>query len=129
LEEEELVVTSARLTPSLVAPAGTSVTFYVANEDPPNWQLASACADDPSKLCVSFPKPIGRSLRWKATMCANAARTLTPRISAMTVEYDYTVAEAHFRAGAVTQDDVTYVGAFKQPGDRGHLYALATDLD
>jgi hypothetical protein len=124
LSDTELVITTAKLAPQ-VATNGGSLTFYMSNEEPANWQLATACVGDPGKYCVSFPKPVGRTVRWKATMCSNASQTETPQIFGMDVEYDYTIAETHYRAGAVTQDDITYIGAFKQPGDRGHLYAVA----
>ena len=46
------------------------------------------------------------------------ARTLTPSIAEIEVNYDYTLAEEHFRGGVVVDDGVAYVGAFRQPGDR-----------
>lgn len=128
LSDDELVITSARMTPTAVKPSGTSITYYMSNEDPANWQVASLCTGSTTDYCVAFPKPVGRSVRWKATMCSNAAKTITPSISGVALKYDYTVSEKHFRAGAVTQDDVTYVGAFTQPGNRGHLYSIDDGL-
>src|SRR5205085_1105992 len=43
--------------------------------------------------------------------------------------FDYTPAAEHYRAGVVVDDGVAYVGAFRQPGDRGHFYALNAALD
>lgn len=128
LATEEMVVTSARLNPTVTMPPGTTVTFYMSNEEPANWQLASPCVDDATEYCVSFPKPVGRDVRWKAEMCSNAAHTATPTISGMEVTYDYTQAEEHYRAGVVVDDGVAYVGAFRQPGSSGHFYALSGGL-
>ncbi len=128
LSDEEMVVTAARISPSMVVPAGTSVTFYLSNEDPADWQQAAPCVDDATDYCVSFPHPVGRSVRWKATMCANSDRTITPTITEIEVNYDYTLAEEHFRGGVVVDDGVAYVGAFRQPGDRGHFYAANAGL-
>jgi hypothetical protein len=128
LSDEEMVVTAARISPTMVVPAGTSVTFYMSNEDPADWQMATQCVDDATDYCVSFPHPVGRSVRWKASMCANGTRTITPTITQIEVNYDYTLAEEHFRGGVVVDDGVAYVGAFRQPGDRGHFYAANAGL-
>jgi hypothetical protein len=128
LDDEEMVVTAARLSPTMVLPSGTSISFYMSNEDPADWQLANACVDDITDYCVQFPHPVGRTVRWKATMCANGTRTATPRISEIEIHYDYTLAEEHFRGGVVVDDGVAYVGAFRQPGDRGHFYATNAGL-
>ncbi len=128
LENEEMVVTAARLSPDAQLPAGTSLTYYMSNEDPANWQVAGECTDDPSDYCVSFPKPVGRKVRWKANMCSNSTRTQTPTITGVTLTFDYTPAEQHFRSGVVVHDGVAYLGAFRQPGDRGHFYALDAAL-
>ena len=128
LTTEEMVVTSARLSPSMTLPSGTTATFYMSNENPPNWQVAAPCIDDASDYCVSFPKPVGRDVRWKAELCSNGARTATPTIDVMEVSFDYTEADEHYRAGVVVDDGVAYVGAFRQPGSRGHFYALNAGL-
>ncbi len=128
LSDEEMVVTAARLSPTMVVPAGTSVTFYMSNEDPADWQQATPCVDDATDYCVSFPHPVGRSVRWKATMCSNGTRTITPTITEIEINYDYTLAEEHFRGGVAVDDGVAYVGAFRQPGDRGHFYATNAGL-
>ncbi len=128
LSDEEMVVTAARISPTMVVPAGTSITFYMSNEDPADWQPATQCVDDATDYCVSFPHPVGRSVRWKATMCSNTTRTITPSITEIEINYDYTLAEEHFRGGVVVDDGVAYVGAFRQPGDRGHFYAANAGL-
>ncbi len=128
LAGQEMVVTSARLAPTMTVPAGTTVSFYLSNENPVNWQLATPCIDDPTEYCVSFPKPVGREVRWKAEMCSDGSKTQTPRISGMDVTFDYTEATEHYRAGVVVDDGVAYVGAFRQPGERGHFYALSASL-
>ena len=126
LADDEMIVTAARLTPTMDLPAGTSVTFYMTNVDPPNWQEATACGTD---YCVTFANTAGRLVRWKANMCSDSGRTRTPSIDAVAASFDYTPAEEHFRAGVVVDDGVAYVGAFKQPGDRGHFYAINANLD
>src|SRR5690606_29828800 len=97
--------------------------------NPANWQLATPCTDDEEDYCVSFPKPIGRDVRWKAKLCSNADRTTTPTIAGVGVSFDYTAATEHYRAGVVVEDGISYVGAFRQPGDRGHFYATNAALD
>jgi hypothetical protein len=123
LSSADMVITSARLKPTMVLPTGTSVTFYMSNEDPPNWQLATTCPDDSTSVCVTFPQATGRSIRWKATMCSNPARSSTPVITGVNVKYTYTQAAQHFRAGVVVDHEIAYLGSFQVPGDRGHLYA------
>jgi len=114
---------------NLPSPLSTSdVKFFMSNEEPANWQPASACVDDATEYCVSFPKPVGREVRWKAEMCSDSSHTVTPSISAMEIAFDYTEAQEHYRAGVVVDDGVAYVGAFRQPGNRGHFYALAAGL-
>lgn len=128
LEDEEMVVTGARLTPDVDTPFGTSVTFFMSNEEPANWFEASPCVDDSSAYCVAFPRPVGRAVRWKAEMCSNGFRTRTPTISGVEIGFDYTVSKEHYRAGVVVSDGVAYVGAFRQPGARGHFYATNAGL-
>lgn len=134
LASEEMVVTAARIAPRMTIPFSPlasgpqPVTFYMSNETPANWQLASPCPDDASAYCVSFSKPVGRDVRWKATMCSNSTRTLSPRIASVDLRFDYTVAEEHYRAGVVVDDGISYVGAFRQPGNRGHFYATNAGL-
>jgi hypothetical protein len=128
LATAEMVVTGARLSPVQNLPTGTSITYYLSNEDPPNWQLASACTDNVNDRCATFPKPVGRTVRWKAVACSDSTRTRTPTITSLGVKFDYTPAKEHYRAGVVVSDGVAYVGAFRQPGERGHFYAINAGL-
>jgi hypothetical protein len=129
LANKEMVVTAARLKPVSNLPTGTSINYYMSNEDPPVWQLATQCVGSTTDYCVSFPSSSGRSVRWKATMCSNSGKTATPKLSDVTINFDYTLAEEHFRGGVVVDDGVAYFGAFKQPGDRGRFYAANAGLD
>jgi VCBS repeat protein len=123
----EMVVTAARITPSYALNGG-SITFYMSNEEPPNWVQASLCPSSGTDYCAAFPKAVGRSVRWKAVMCSNSLHTTTPKLTALTAKFDYTVAKEHYRAGLVVSDGVGYVGAFNQPGDRGRFYAINAGL-
>jgi type IV pilus assembly protein PilY1 len=123
----EMVVTAARITPTLSLSTGT-VTFYMSNEEPANWVQASLCAGSLTDYCAAFPKAVGRSVRWKANMCSGVLHTSTPRITGMSAKFDYTVAKDHYRSGIVVNDGIGYVGAFDQPGDRGKLYAINAGL-
>ena len=127
LLSQEMVVTAARITPTVVLNGGT-VTFFMSNENPQNWVQANLCSGSASDYCVSFPKPVGRSVRWKAAMCSNSFHTTTPFLSAMSAKFDYTPAKEHYRAGTIASDGIVYVGAFKQPGERGKFYALPAGL-
>lgn len=127
LTQSEMVVTAARITPSMTLGGGT-MTFYMSNEDPANWVQASLCAGSVTDYCAAFPKAIGRSVRWKAVMCSGPTHTATPRLTGMSVKLDYTAAREHYRAGIVVSDGVGYVGAFDQPGDRGRFYAINAGL-
>jgi hypothetical protein len=139
LDDDEIVITAARVEPSMILPADTSITFYLSNEEPPNWQVANPCADDPGPTsgpattqpgdyCAAFPKATGRTIRWKAVMCSNPARTASPKITNMEIAFDYTESEEHIRGGVVVNDGVAYVGTFQQPGEKGHLYAANAAL-
>jgi hypothetical protein len=123
----EMVVTAARITPTVTLNGGT-MTFYMSNEDPANWIQASLCAGSLTDYCAAFPKAAGRSVRWKATMCSNLLHTATPKLTVMTAKFDYTIANEHYRSGVVVNDGISYVGAFSQPGDRGRFYAVNAGL-
>jgi hypothetical protein len=129
LSTAQMVITAARIEPSSLLPVGTTITWSASNEDPPNWQPANPCIDDPTHFCVSFAQPTGRTVRWRAEMCTNPAHTATPQISQVTVKFDYTLANTHYRAGIVVNQGVAYVGGFEQPGDNGHFYATNAGLD
>ncbi len=127
LLSSEMVVTAARITPTLSLGLG-SATFYLSNEEPPNWVQASLCPGSTTDYCAAFPKAVGRSVRWKATLCSGTNHTSTPKITAMAAKFDYTVARDHYQSGVVASDGIAYVGAFDQPGDHGKLYALDAGL-
>ncbi|HEY4242719.1 MAG TPA: FG-GAP-like repeat-containing protein [Kofleriaceae bacterium] len=127
LSDDEMVITAARITPSFSLNGGT-VTFWMSNEDPPNWVQASLCTGSTTDYCVAFPKPVGREVRWKAVLCSNSSHTQTPVVSGVSAKFDYTIASEHYRAGVIVNDGVTYVGAFHQPGDRGRFYAINAGL-
>ncbi|HEV7555765.1 MAG TPA: hypothetical protein VGO00_09940, partial [Kofleriaceae bacterium] len=123
----ESVITAARITPTMVLNGGT-VTFYMTNESPANWVQASLCAGSTTDYCATFPKATGRSVQWKATMCSNSSHTTTPTITNVSMKFDYTTATEHYKGGLVVNDGVAYVGAFRQPGDRGKFYAVNAGL-
>lgn len=127
LTNTEMVVTAGRITPSATLNSGT-IRYYMSNEDPPNWVEATTCPGSSTDLCVSFPKPVGREIRWKAVMCSNASHTLSPLLTSIAAKFDYQRAREHYRAGVVVHDGITYVGAFRQPGNRGNLYAIDAGL-
>ncbi len=128
LQNSEMVVTAARIDPDYTLNTGT-IRFFVSNEEPPNWIEATDCGDSSGDLCASFQKPVGREVRWKAVMCSNAAHTRTPELRSIEMTFDYTQALEHFRAGVIVNDGVTYLGGFRQPGDRGSFYAVNAALD
>jgi hypothetical protein len=127
LASSEMVVTAARIHPTYTLNGG-SIRFYLSNETPENWVLATACPDASGDLCASFPHPVGRTVKWKVEMCSNASHTQTPVLSNVSATFDYTRAREHFRAGVVVNDGVAYLGGFRQPGDRGHLFAVNAGL-
>ena len=128
LATAEMVVTAARLDPTFAANGGT-VQFFMSNEEPANWVPASDCGDGTGDLCATFPKSSGREVRWKAVLCSDSGHTSTPTVTSVETRFDYTLAREHYRAGVVINDGVAYVGAFRQPGDRGHFYAINAALD
>jgi hypothetical protein len=130
LADDEMVITAARLSPTAATNGGT-IQYYLSNESPPNWVLASPCTVSPTTdYCAAFPKPVGRNVRWKAVMCSDTPNhTSAPTVSGITAKFDYTEASEHYRGGVVVNDGVLYVGAFQQPGDRGKLYAVNAALN
>jgi hypothetical protein len=124
----EMVVTAARIHPTVNLNGGT-VTFYLSNESPANWVQANACGDASGDLCATFPHPVGHDIRWKAQLCSNAGQTRTPELRGLDVSFDYNQASDHFRSGVIVSDGVAYMGGFRQPGYRGHLFAVNAGLD
>ncbi len=134
----ELIITGARLTANATVPAGTSITYFMSNEEPANWIPATSCLTAPTTdWCVTFPTVTGRAVRWRAVMDSNTADgagvctstgSNTPSISSVNAQYVYTPSGQHYRAGVVVNDGITYTGSFTQPGERGHLYAINAGL-
>ncbi|MBL0217474.1 MAG: VCBS repeat-containing protein [Myxococcales bacterium] len=137
----ELTVSGACITPTASTPAGTSITYYVNNESPANFQLActqTSAGFTPAltsgQCCVTFASSTGRTLTWKAVLDSNTTDgtgvcssigTSTPTVTSVVANYTYTAVGQHYKAGVVINDGVSYVGSFTQPGNRGHMYALA----
>jgi hypothetical protein len=138
----ELTVSGACITPNATVPAGTSITYYLNNESPANYQLACTQTGSSTfspalvggQCCVTFPNNTGRSITWKAELDSNttdgtgvctSTGTVSPQLHSVAANYTYTKANQHYRAGVVISDGVSYVGSFTQPGNRGHFYALA----
>ncbi len=138
----ELTVSGACIAPSATVPAGTSIAYYLSNEDPANYQLAcrqtgGGVFTPPlvgGQCCVTFPSITGRDVVWKAVFDSDntdgvdvctAIGTTSPTLTSVTANYTFTSVNEHYKSGVVVSDGVTYVGSFTQPGDRGHLYALA----
>jgi type IV pilus assembly protein PilY1 len=128
LATSEMVVTAARLDPTIALNGNGTVTFYLSNEEPPNWVQATDCGDGTGDLCATFPKSSGRDVRWKAYMCSGNNKTTSPTISGMTAKFQYTEATEHYRGGTTVNDGIAYLGAFRQPGDRGKFYAINAGL-
>jgi hypothetical protein len=129
LSDDEMVVTGARLSPTMFVPDGGSVTFSMTNVSPEDWVVATPCADDPDDYCATFPSVGGREVKWKADMCSPApGYTETPTLSGVEIAFDYALAREHFRGGTVVYDGVAYVGGLRQPGNRGKFYAANADL-
>lgn len=127
LSTTESVVTGARITPSWTLNGGT-INIFASNEDPANWQLATLCPASATDYCVNFPKPSGQTVRWKAEMCSNATHTQTPLLHSIQAKVVYSPAAVNVRSGVVSSEGVAYVGAFRQPGERGHFYAMAVSM-
>ena len=138
----ELTVSGACILPIALVPANTSITYYLNNESPANYQLA--CTQTSSgftpaltngQCCASFASSTGRTLTWKATLDSNttdgvnvctAIGTASPTVTAVVANYTYTAVGQRYKAGVVISDGVSYIGSFTQPGNRGHMYALAS---
>ena len=129
LATTEMVVTTGRLRPTVNLNGGT-VQWSMSNLtiDPVVFTPAVTCPDNAAELCVTFPRPMGREIRWKAELTSDPTQTLSPEVVRVDVKFDYTRATEHYQAGVVAQDGVAYVGAFRVPGQRGKLYAVSGDL-
>jgi type IV pilus assembly protein PilY1 len=138
--DPESTVTGACITPTATINNTTSsIRYYMSNEDPANYLLActqTSSGISPDPCCVSFPNVTGKTIVWKAVLDTNSsddassdpcsvAGTSSPTLTGVAATYTYNNADQHFRAGVVVSDGITYTGSFRQPGDRGHFYALA----
>ena len=137
----ELTMSGACITPTATVPANTSISYYLNNESPATYQLActqTSAGFTPAltngQCCVSFASSTGRTLTWKALLDSNttdgagvcsAIGTTSPTVSSVVANYTYTQVGQHYKAGVVINDGVSYIGSFTQPGNRGHMYALA----
>lgn len=137
----ELTVNGACITPTAVVPANTEIRYYLNNESPANYQLACtqrSTGFTPAlvggKCCVTFPNITGRTITWQAQFDSNlsdgtnvctSAGSESPTLTNITANYTYTQPSQHYQAGVIQSDGVVYVGSFTQPGNRGHLHALA----
>lgn len=129
LAEKDLTITDVRIapTPSTPAAGDGTIGWDASNDGGRSWHAAPVCADDPGAYCASFGATAGKQVRWRATMCSNttgAPHTRTPVLERVTTTYTYVTAQNHFRAGPIAQDGIVYAGAFREPGDWGHVYAI-----
>jgi len=137
----ELTVNGACITPVATVPANTEIRYYLNNESPANYQLACTQrstgftpALTAGKCCVTFPNITGRTITWEARFDSNlsdgagvckATGLESPELKSISANYTYTEPTQHYQAGVIQSDGVVYVGSFTQPGNRGHLHALA----
>ena len=133
LASKDMTITDVRISPTPAAtPASDGTIGWEASNDGGNsWHPATACSDNPNQYCVTFGSTVGKQIRWRATMCSNTsgtAHTRTPTITGVSTTYTYVTAQNHFRAGPIAQDGIVYVGAFREPGDWGHVYAMSDAL-
>jgi hypothetical protein len=123
LDSTEMIIRSAEITPTWDLNGGT-IEVEASVQDPPVWKVATNCPPASTKCQVDFGRTAGRTLRWRVKMCSVANRTASPKLRAMTMQFAYEPAAMHFNAGVVAEAGVAYVGGFRMPGDRGHLFAL-----
>ncbi len=140
----ELTVSGACLTPVADVPANTEIRYYLNNESPSSFQLACTQrstgftpALTNGQCCVTFPNITGRTVTWEARFDSNlgdgagvctSTGTASPTLTSVQASYTYTQASQHYQAGVIQSDGVVYVGSFTQPGNRGHMHALAAGL-
>jgi hypothetical protein len=130
LATTESTVTSIRLTPDPPAQAASdgTISWEASNDNGATWHVANACPDDATKVCVNFTTSAGNQIRWRVTMCSNTSdHTRTPVLFGVTTDYTFVTAQNHFRAGPIAKDGLIYVGAFRMPGNAGHVFAVADE--
>ena len=130
LATQDMTVTDVRITPTPTTtdPSLGTITWDASNDGGTSWHPATACADNANQLCSTFGTTVGKQIRWRANLCSNTINTphtKTPVITSVATTYTYVTAQNHFRAGPIAQDGIVYVGAFREPGDWGHVYAMS----
>lgn len=126
LATQEMTVTDARIAPTQTLNNGT-ITWAASNDDGLTWHNATACSDNAAQYCATFNNTVGSKIHWQATLCSSSDHTQTPTITSTAVSFTYVTATNHFRAGPIAKDNLVYIGAFRQPGDAGHFFALRDD--
>jgi hypothetical protein len=138
----ELTVNGACITPSASVPSNTEIRYYLNNESPSNYQLActqrstgfTPALNSSNQCCVTFPNITGRTITWEARFDSNLSDgngvcssigSDSPTLTSISATYTYTQPSQHYQAGVIQSDGVVYVGSFTQPGNRGHMHALA----
>ena len=129
LATTEMTITDVRIapTPATIPASDGTVTWEASNDNGVTWHPATACPDDATQLCSVFGATVGNQIRWRATLCSNTTGTphiRTPTITGVSLAYTYVTATNHFRAGPIAGDGVVYVGALREPGDSGHVFAI-----
>ena len=143
----ELTVNGACIAPTATVPSGTAINYFLSNDGGTSWSLD--CTQQSTgftpplssgKCCVTFSNITNRQIEWKAEFDSNtsdgigapsgcgAVGTASPSLTGLSADYSYTQATQHYKAGVIVSDGVSYVGSFTQPGNRGHMYAIAENF-
>src|SRR5262249_1133494 len=126
LATQEMTVTDARIAPTQTLNNGT-ITWAASNDDGATWHTATACSDNAAQYCATFNNTVGSKIHWQATLCSSSDHSQSPTITSTSVSFTYVTATNHFRAGPIAKDNLVYIGAFREPGNAGHFYALRDD--
>jgi hypothetical protein len=124
LAAEEITISQVELVPSVVIESGTTLEWQSSVDGGRTWVDATACPNDATHYCASFDRAVGREIQWRAKLCADATQSRTPSISSVATSFAYLKSRVHMRAGPVASEGLIYVGAFSEPGDQGHFYAI-----
>ncbi len=129
LATEDMTVTSVRPIPTGSPASGSNgtIAWQASIDGGVTWVNAPACSDNAPRqfLCATFSTEVGNQISWRATMCSNSAHTLTPIITGVQTSFTYVVAGNHYRSGPIAGGGLIYVGAFREPGDAGHVFAMS----